>query len=135
MKRKRILAVLGFCTLTCAPLAAQNLFEKGETTTIYVSRAEKDVVQTAVGILQKDVENVFQARLERTYTPAGEPSIVAGTLGDPVFPRSSPKNEWTPPPSKANGRLSKSASPSADRSSWRGATPAGWLTACSRYRA
>lgn len=85
MKRKRILAVLGFCTLTCAPLAAQNLFEKGETTTIYVSRAEKDVVQTAVGILQKDVENVFQARLERTYTPAGEPSIVAGTLGDPVF--------------------------------------------------
>ena len=57
--------------LTCTPVSAQVLFEKDCQTEIFVGKEEKEVVHTALEILQKDVKSVFDARLVPTQARFG----------------------------------------------------------------
>lgn len=71
---------MGMCLTACPPTSAQVLFERGGRTEICVDREEKEVVHTALEILQNDVRNVFDARLVPVAAPRDGTGIVAGTV-------------------------------------------------------
>ncbi|MDR0681068.1 MAG: glycosyl hydrolase 115 family protein [Dysgonamonadaceae bacterium] len=56
------------------------LFESRHTTCIYINQNEKPVVQTALSLLQKDVETVFDAALQ-VSGDKNKIRIIAGTIG------------------------------------------------------
>lgn len=55
------------------------LFGRNRTTYVYANKKEKEVVHTAISLLQKDVEEVFGGRLEITEDP-DRAAIVVGDL-------------------------------------------------------
>lgn len=66
--------------LACVPVSAQVLFERDGQTEIYVGKGEEEVVGTALEILQRDVKDVFDARLVSVPEPGSGTEIVAGTV-------------------------------------------------------
>lgn len=84
--------------LMCAPVSAQVLFEKDCQTEIFVGKEEKEVVHTALEILQKDVKNVFDARLVPASAPGHDIEIVAGTVDNPEMQAYLKRNEVDLPP-------------------------------------
>ena len=77
----------GFCLIMQATITAQNLFENGKSTEIYIGQSEKSVVHTALNMLQKDIQTVFDAQLTLASAPGDEVEIVAGTPDNPEFMR------------------------------------------------
>jgi hypothetical protein len=63
-----------------AQVGEQALFETHQTTDIYVSPKEKQVVHTALSLLQKDIQTVFDAELSAVKRASGT-KIIAGTVG------------------------------------------------------
>ncbi|MDR3341128.1 MAG: glycosyl hydrolase 115 family protein [Candidatus Symbiothrix sp.] len=64
-------------TIEDSTMADKALFETGRATFIYVDRNEKEFVHTAVSLLQKDVQTVFGAYLQRTEDPQQAQIIVS----------------------------------------------------------
>jgi lysophospholipase L1-like esterase len=62
------------------PVPSAYLFETGRTASVYMDKAEKTSVHTAVALLQKDVRNVFDADLQISED-RNAVQIVAGTIG------------------------------------------------------
>ena len=98
MHKKNVFWLLGIYMLTCTPVSAQVLFEKGCQTEIFVSKEEKEVVHTALEILQKDVKNVFDARLVPASAPGHDIEIVAGKVDNPEMQAYLKRNEVDLPP-------------------------------------
>jgi hypothetical protein len=63
-----------------AQVGEQVLFETHQKTTVYVSPKEKQVIHTALSLLQKDVQTVFDANLS-VVGRANSANIIAGTVG------------------------------------------------------
>lgn len=93
MHKKNIFWLLSIYMLMCAPVSAQVLFEKDCQTEIFVGKEEKEVVHTALEILQKDVKNVFDARLVPASAPGHDIEIVAGTVDNPEMQAYLKRNE------------------------------------------
>ena len=98
MHKKNIFWLLSIYMLMCAPVSAQVLFEKDCQTEIFVGKEEKEVVHTALEILQKDVKNVFDARLVPASAPGHDIEIVAGTVDNPEMQAYLKRNEVDLPP-------------------------------------
>lgn len=98
MNKKNIFWLLSIYMLTCTPVSAQVLFEKDCQTEIFVGKEEKEVVHTALEILQKDVKNVFDARLVPASAPGHDIEIVAGTVDNPEMQAYLKRNEVDLPP-------------------------------------
>lgn len=98
MHKKNIFWLLSIYMLTCAPVSAQVLFEKDCQTEIFVGKEEKEVVHTALEILQKDVKNIFDARLVPASAPGHDIEIVAGTVDNPEMQAYLKRNEVDLPP-------------------------------------
>lgn len=98
MNKKNIFRLLSIYMLTCTPVSAQVLFEKDCQTEIFVGKEEKEVVHTALEILQKDVKNVFDARLVPASAPGHDIEIVAGTVDNPEMQAYLKRNEVDLPP-------------------------------------
>jgi hypothetical protein len=80
MKQRLIISFL-FCILLSSAMAAEDvLFDAQRTTLIYVDTAEHPVVQTALALLQQDVQTVFGSSLQLSDQPKTA-RIVAGTIG------------------------------------------------------
>ena len=98
MHKKNIFWLLSIYMLMCAPVSAQVLFEKDCQTEIFVGKEETEVVHTALEILQKDVKNVFDARLVPASAPGHDIEIVAGTVDNPEMQAYLKRNEVDLPP-------------------------------------
>ncbi len=98
MHKKNIFWLLSIYMLMCAPVSAQVLFEKDCQTEIFAGKEEKEVVHTALEILQKDVKNVFDARLVPASAPGHDIEIVAGTVDNPEMQAYLKRNEVDLPP-------------------------------------
>lgn len=98
MSKKNIFGLLSIYMLTCIPVSAQVLFEKGGQTEIFVNKEEKEVVHTALEILQKDVKNVFDAQLVLASSPRHGMEIIAGTVDNPEMQAYLKRNEVDVPP-------------------------------------
>lgn len=98
MNKKNIFWLLGIYMLTCTPVSAQVLFEKDCQTEIFVGKEEKEVVHTALEILQKDVKDVFDARLVSASAPGHDIEIVAGTVDNPEMQAYLKRNKVGIPP-------------------------------------
>lgn len=98
MHKKNIFWLLSIYMLMCAPVSAQVLFEKDCQTEFFVGKEEKEVVHTALEILQKDVKNVFDARLVPASAPGHDIEIVAGTVDNPEMQAYLKRNEVDLPP-------------------------------------
>lgn len=98
MHKKNIFWLLSIYMLMCAPVSAQVLFEKDCQTEIFVGKEEKEVVHTALEILQKDVKNVFDSRLVPASAPGHDIEIVAGTVDNPEMQAYLKRNEVDLPP-------------------------------------
>ena len=81
-KGLKVICLTTFCLLSCLQVSSQNLFKRNERTEVYLSQDEKEVVHTALEILQSDVENVFNAQLVQVGKVNQNTKLVAGTIED-----------------------------------------------------
>ncbi|MDR1119891.1 MAG: glycosyl hydrolase 115 family protein [Dysgonamonadaceae bacterium] len=80
MKTVCIITLLFVVSSIGNSVCAGVLFETNRTVSIHVDQNEKQVVQTAVALLQEDVQTVFDAILQRSEN-RNNVQIIAGTIG------------------------------------------------------